>query len=578
MSRTDLPSEKASNFQARLRETVQTLLGTRGDKLDRALTLRDMIESKLFELRPGAVVGPGVAPLQPGAAWPDNTPPPYVPDLTPPPSPDSLTATPAISHVLIEVPPGTYLQGHGHLRTRIYGANPTPSNPSPTFSDAVEVGQFEGTVWAMASDPAVTWRLWAKWESRDNELSSSPAGGTNGVVATTAQDPARLVAALTGPGKPFSVVTVPYTLEDGTPVPAGTYTSQAFMGSFVAQRGQIALLAVDDARIANLSVAKLTAGSVSVGEYAQSTGYVAGSAGWRINGDGTAEFSGVVVRGTIFASQGAIGGWTIGSNYLQSTTYALGTSGTRLNSDGTGQIGGVTVMSDALQSTNFVAGSAGWRLRGDGAVEANSGTFRGDVKGGRFMVGDYQGYAWPASGGGAYLGSEGLLMGRWQAGTNSPHVQITSAGNFYTNGFRVENGVMTIDQANVVNTLNIANQAVTVPATSAASSQWNIGGAATVLGVTINPQGGSAVLIYDLYVVANYTGTGGDNGFYSPVTVNVRRGATVLRSYYVGAGGSQIAGSWSESGINGDQYYNIEFISANGSVFARTLTVIGAKR
>jgi hypothetical protein len=66
---------------------------------------------------------------------------------------------------------------------------------------------------------------------------------------------------------------------------------------------KIADLAVDDAKIANLAVSKLTAGSISVGQYIQSTGYSAGITGWSINGNGNAEFGSASIRGQLTASQ-----------------------------------------------------------------------------------------------------------------------------------------------------------------------------------------------------------------------------------------------------------------------------------
>lgn len=141
------------------------------------------------------------------------------------------------------------------------------------------------------------------------------------------------VASPSGPGitpiVPFTVVTVATTL-NGVPVPVGIYADAAFFlnGSIV--NAKIANLAVDDAKISAVSVAKLIAGSIGVGEYIQSTGYSAGTAGFRISGNGDAEFNNIVARGTIFASAGTIGGITIGSNYVQSSDYVLGTSGWRL--------------------------------------------------------------------------------------------------------------------------------------------------------------------------------------------------------------------------------------------------------
>jgi hypothetical protein len=65
----------------------------------------------------------------------------------------------------------------------------------------------------------------------------------------------------------------------------------------------IANLAVDNAKIADMSVAKLTAGSLQVGSYLRSTSYVAGTSGWAINADGTAELGAAYIRGQLVASQ-----------------------------------------------------------------------------------------------------------------------------------------------------------------------------------------------------------------------------------------------------------------------------------
>ena len=66
---------------------------------------------------------------------------------------------------------------------------------------------------------------------------------------------------------------------------------------------KIADLAVDNAKIASLAVSKLTAGSINVGEYIQSTGYSTGVTGWSIGGNGTAEFGAASIRGQLTASQ-----------------------------------------------------------------------------------------------------------------------------------------------------------------------------------------------------------------------------------------------------------------------------------
>ena len=386
-NRKDLPAVGSPNFLQRVREMLMTYTGSQGDLLDRGVTLRDLTGAGLIDLsktyqstrRGSPIAGPG-----PNAG--DG----YTLDQTPPPTPTGFMVSAAISHLFIGCDPQTYTQGHGHMATRVYGAT-WITGPLPVFADAVLITEFGGTTFSHPTNPATTWHLWITWVTRDGEESPVPAGGTNGLVAKTGQDVAKLVEALTGPGNPFKVITTPITLPDGTPVPAGTYMSDAFMGSFVAKRGQIGLLAVDDARIASLSVTKLTAGSLAVGQYVESTSYIPGWAGWRINADGTAEFSAVVVRGTVYASAGQIGGVTIAANSLYTAPYAtaggfyfgsngwasLGSKltwdGYNLNIDGGGRFSGVLSAATGSFSGALIAATGTF----SGSLQAASGTFYG---------------------------------------------------------------------------------------------------------------------------------------------------------------------------------------------------------
>ncbi len=199
--RTDLPSPSASNFNQRVREALMTYMGRQGNMLERGMTLRDLVDAGLIELQGNRILASGnLVGVQgpPGPVGPVG-PPGGVeePDLTPPPTPTNFVATAAISNVFVEHDAPLYSVGHGHLRTRLYGAIYS-GGPLPTFVDAAELSQFTGTVFAYPSNPATTWHLWAKWETNDGVLSSSPAGGTNGVVVTTGQDVALLLEALTG--------------------------------------------------------------------------------------------------------------------------------------------------------------------------------------------------------------------------------------------------------------------------------------------------------------------------------------------------------------------------------------------
>jgi len=194
-SRTDLPSPNAPNFEQRVREALMTYMGRTGNPMDRGLTLRDLLDNGFATLPAGYTLRPGgqLPPLVPGTTIRN----PEL-DLTPPPQPTGFQVASAISHVFIEHDAPLYLQGGGHLRTRVYGVTMEPGDPLPVFGDAVEITQFSGTVHAHPSNPATTWRLWIKWESQAGVLSPTPAGGTNGLLVTTAQDVSLLLEALNG--------------------------------------------------------------------------------------------------------------------------------------------------------------------------------------------------------------------------------------------------------------------------------------------------------------------------------------------------------------------------------------------
>lgn len=351
--RRDLPPVTAPNFLEKLREAVSTYLGNRGDKLDRGLVLRDLTEANIIKLRAGYLAGGGGKPVGGiGLAVSGE----YEPDLTPPPTPTGFSASTSKTSIQVVTAPQIYRQGHGHSKTMVFGAKYTGT--PLTFSNAVKLDEFSGDVHAFPVDPAAEYRLWVKWVTVDGQ-ESTPAGGTNGVTA---------VAGL-----------------------------------------------LDDANIAFLTATKIRSGVISVGEYIQASNYVSGFSGWRINGNGAAEFSGVTVRGTVYASAGTF----------------------------------------------------------TGRIEANSGYFKGEVN-----TGSFDSYNWPAGGaGGAHLSANGILVGNSSTGKYfqltsdgnlyAPQFSIvngaaTFAGTLNAAGGNFS-GTLTADAINAVNTINIGFDAVTIP-------------------------------------------------------------------------------------------------------------------
>lgn len=152
---------------------------------------------------------------------------------------------------------------------------------------------------------------------------------------------------------PFVIQTSPTTI-NGVTIPVGVYMDAAYITNLTALIARFGTAWIDNAMIANMSAGKITSGSIQVGEYIQSTGYTPGVAGFRITGSGSAEFSSIIARGTIYASGGAIGGAVIDSTGVRSTNFVQGVSGWRLDNNlgklfaMSGQIGGSSIEGERL--------------------------------------------------------------------------------------------------------------------------------------------------------------------------------------------------------------------------------------
>lgn len=103
---------------------------------------------------------------------------------------------------------------------------------------------------------------------------------------------------------PLSVLTTTATI-NGVVVPPGVYIDGASIVNATITNASIGDAAITNAKINDLSADKITAGSIQTG-YIRSTTYTAGTAGWSINADGSAEFAQVAVRGTLYGG-GATG-------------------------------------------------------------------------------------------------------------------------------------------------------------------------------------------------------------------------------------------------------------------------------
>lgn len=315
----------------------------------------------LNELRKGGIVGttPGGTIIPPGNVGVEN-----------PPVPTGLTATGAFAVIFLEWTPPNYL---GHDHTEVWAAD------TDDFAAKALVGTTSANVFGHELGTGASKYYWIRFV---NALGTEgPFNGTPGTLGTTSQNPDYLIDVLsdaygtTGPA-PFFQIDTPTTI-NGVLIPAGTYIKQAWIADATISRAKIQDLAVDNAKINDLNVNKLLAGALQVGSYIESQSYTPGTSGWRINSDGSAEFSNVTVRGTVAGSTilgGSATAYATGTGLfagLDASTYKFrvgNPSGNRLQWDGSalsivGAISGSTVSGSELRTgsaTAYMTGAGFW--------------------------------------------------------------------------------------------------------------------------------------------------------------------------------------------------------------------------
>lgn len=190
------------------------------------------------------------------------------------------------------------------------------------------------------------------------------------------------IAAPTGSGIEsdfqLTVQTAPSTA-NGVTIPPGLYVDSAYITNVNALWGRFGTLVADSIQATAISASQLTAGNGVIGGSLKSSNYVSGSSGWTLRPDGVAEFSGVIVRGTVYATSGTVGGWSIGGNYLRSSNYAAGVRGVSFGSDGSVEIrsaDGARVFNLQAAGAQPLLSVPGLSILGNGSA-----TFSGNLSG-----------------------------------------------------------------------------------------------------------------------------------------------------------------------------------------------------
>jgi hypothetical protein len=174
------------------------------------------------------------------------------------------------------------------------------------------------------------------WASTDNDRSNAVKRGETGAG----------IYALLLDGEQTLYFWVRGLNSSGAPGPFNAGETSGVSGTSSAETttDQIGDATITNAKIASLSAAKITAGTIGAhtiqldgaSSIIQSSNFATGSTGWQIKGNGVAEFLDAIIRGTV-SSGGAI------------------------------------------QSSDFQTGVQGWQISGDGNAEFNSVNIRGEV-------------------------------------------------------------------------------------------------------------------------------------------------------------------------------------------------------
>ena len=240
-----------------------------------------------------------------------------------------------------------------------------------------------------------------------------------------------------------------------------------FMNMVVIRDGSIKNVMIQDAsiesaKIVSLSVAKLVTGSLAVGQSMYSSGYSPGFSGWVIDGNGTSEFNQITVRGTIYASAGAIAGLTLRNNAITAGAF---TGSSWPANGGTGFV----ISPGGILMGNYSTGK--WfEVQADGSVISMPGLRIADGNA------TFSGALSAATG--SFAGALSAATGTF-AGTLSG-VNGSFAGQLYS-ATGTFSGSLTAQAINAVDTVNIAGEAVTVPvAVNGSSATINLTSAASV--------------------------------------------------------------------------------------------------
>jgi hypothetical protein len=633
-------------FLEPLREYIQIIAGRRGSPLDTAVTFRDLVKTGVVDLAPGSV---SLRDGTPSVSVPGVEPEPV--DFTAPPAATGVTATGGYETIFIEWSFPVY---RNYAYAEIFRAD------TNNISAAVKIGQSEFTNYVDRPGLAVTRYYWVRFVSKAGI--EGPFHSSEPVFASTSIDVSATLNALTGqisttqldqalngrysvkvdsngyvsgyglfvndntaapesafiiradnfavanPGGsgiapiiPFVVRTTPTTI-NGVPVPVGVYIDGAYIQGGTITGASIAGGSISNAKLIDVSANKITGAALQNTAYIESQGYQQGQSGWKISGNGVAEFAAAHIRGQLTASQIDSRGLSI----RDANGNVILAAGTPLS------IGNITGLG-SLATQNSVAAN---QVSGLGGLATQDNVFIGSTvrfaNGTVMDTGDFVNalskidssnistFISSAAIGNAYIGNldaakittgtldaNRIATGSLDAKIANISAAVIGSGTF--GSARIADGAITTAKIGdaQVNTLKIGTEAVTIPRGTSASNvvsfsnttvtalsgAANFGGAPVIVTMTIEFQSGEV------------SGSGADTGLVQGAgTVRLKRGSTTLISatglFGGGTSYSPVTLTFYDATPgSGSITYSIEVQGNAGAAYrSRSLSAIGAQR
>jgi len=260
-------------FLDKVKEILEIYEGIRGSKYDQVVTWRDLFLQGVVEIKAGGTLY-APQPVTPAVSIPVTG-----NDFTPPPAPENLVVGSGLANNVLTWDAAIY---GNHALTEVWRAS------TDVLGSAVLIGTTDSFIYAdNVGETSQTFYYWIRFVSKTNVV--GPYNSSTGTVATTeAVDSTRIVDA--------AIVTAKI---------ADLAVTNAKISNASISTAKIQTAAITTALIADAAIT-----NAKIDDTIQSNSFSSGSAGWRIQKSGNAEFNDAVFRGSLNVRSGTSGART----------------------------------------------------------------------------------------------------------------------------------------------------------------------------------------------------------------------------------------------------------------------------